>query len=72
MIHTDGRLRYLGILWFILMSLYDRNIFVEAHSPRYPIHPGSIKMLKDLKRQFYWKGMKKDIATFVSKIYVSN
>ncbi|KAJ0827576.1 putative nucleotidyltransferase, Ribonuclease H [Helianthus annuus] len=39
----------------------------EAHKSRYSIHPGSDKMYKDLRTQYWWPGMKKDIALYVSK-----
>ena len=39
----------------------------EGHKSQYSIHPGSSKMYQDLKKQFWWHGMKKDIAEFVSK-----
>ena len=41
----------------------------EAHSSRYSIHPGSTKMYQDLKRNFWWPDMKRDIAEWVSKCY---
>ena len=31
------------------------------------IHPGGYKIYKDVKRVFFWSGMKKDVADFVSK-----
>ncbi|KAJ0918395.1 putative nucleotidyltransferase, Ribonuclease H [Helianthus annuus] len=39
----------------------------EAHKSRYSVHPGSDKMYKDLRIQYWWPGMKKDIALYVSK-----
>ncbi|KAJ9544913.1 hypothetical protein OSB04_024620 [Centaurea solstitialis] len=39
----------------------------EAHQSKYSIHPGSDKMYKGLKEHYWWPGMKKDIATYVSK-----
>lgn len=39
----------------------------EAHKSKYSIHPGDSKMYKDLRRQFWWSGMKKDIAEYVSR-----
>ncbi|WMV29209.1 hypothetical protein MTR67_022594 [Solanum verrucosum] len=39
----------------------------EAHSSRYSIHPGSTKMYCDLREVYWWNGMKKGIAEFVSK-----
>jgi len=42
----------------------------EAHRSRYSIHPGSTKMYKDLQRNFWWKGMKTEIAEFVGRCLV--
>ncbi|KAG8473020.1 hypothetical protein CXB51_034916 [Gossypium anomalum] len=45
-------------------------ILSEAHSSRMSVHPGSTKMYNDLKRQFWWPGMKRDIFDFVSKCLI--
>ncbi|GJR89033.1 retrotransposon protein, putative, ty3-gypsy subclass [Tanacetum coccineum] len=42
-------------------------ILTEAHSSLFSIHPGSTKMYKDLKQNFWWNGMKHDVARFVAK-----
>ncbi|GJU22300.1 putative reverse transcriptase domain-containing protein [Tanacetum coccineum] len=34
---------------------------------RYSIHPGADKMYYDLRDMYWWPGMKRDIATYVSK-----
>ena len=44
-----------------------RKILEEAHCFAYAMHPGSTKMYQDLKNNYWWKGMKKDIAKYVSK-----
>ena len=44
-----------------------RDIMAEAHSSSYAIHPSSTKMYKTLKEHYWWNGMKKEIASFVSK-----
>nr|GFB40758.1 retrotransposable element Tf2 [Tanacetum cinerariifolium] len=33
-------------------------------------HPGSTKMYHDLKQHFWWSGMKRDVATFVSRCLI--
>jgi hypothetical protein len=38
----------------------------EAHESRYSIHSGSTKMYKDLKRRYWWKDMRRDIAHYVA------
>ena len=44
-----------------------RDIMEEAHSSSYAMHPGSTKMYKTLKEHYWWNGMKKEIASFVSR-----
>ena len=43
------------------------QILEEAHGSRYSIHSGSAKMYHDRREVFWWEGLKKDIAEFVSK-----
>jgi hypothetical protein len=38
----------------------------EAHDLAYLIHPSSTKMHKDLKTRYWWYGMKRDIAKYIS------
>jgi hypothetical protein len=62
-----------GVLWFkdCLMVLKDfelrHKIMDEAHCSRYSIHPGTNKMYQDLKKNFWWTRMKRDIAKYVSE-----
>src|SRR5262249_18941617 len=44
-----------------------REIMEEAHSTAYSVHPGSTKMYRDLRNVYWWSGMKRDIAEFVSR-----
>jgi hypothetical protein len=37
----------------------------EAHCSRYSIHPGTNKMYKDLKKNFWWARMKREIAKYM-------
>jgi hypothetical protein len=43
------------------------KIFDEAHTLRYSIHPGSIKMYHDLSQQFWWTRMKHETTRYVSE-----
>ncbi|KAJ3680982.1 hypothetical protein LUZ60_015471 [Juncus effusus] len=45
-------------------------ILVEAHSSRYSVHPGETKMYRDLKKSFWWRRMKWEIAQYVEKCLV--
>ncbi|CAH9101779.1 unnamed protein product [Cuscuta epithymum] len=42
-----------------------KQIMKEAHDTPFTMHPGSTKMYHDLKKNFWWSGMKKDVAKFV-------
>ena len=44
-----------------------REIMEMAHSSAYAMHPGSTKMYNTLNEHYWWKGMKKEIADFVSR-----
>nr|GEZ34196.1 putative reverse transcriptase domain-containing protein [Tanacetum cinerariifolium] len=39
----------------------------EAHKSRYSVHLGTDKMYHDLRDMYWWLGMKRDIAIYVSK-----
>lgn len=40
-------------------------ILKESHESPYIIHPGSMKMYKDLKQRFRWYGMTREMVRFV-------
>jgi hypothetical protein len=44
-----------------------KKIFDESHLSKFSIHPGSIKMYQDLRKNFWWSNMKIDIAKFLVK-----
>jgi hypothetical protein len=41
-------------------------ILKEAHETAYSIHPESEKMYRDLKKKFWWYGMRREIAEHVA------
>jgi hypothetical protein len=60
-----------GVLWYngrICVPSIDelkQLIMKEAHETPYSIHPGGTKMYQDLKEQFWWHGMKRQIAFYI-------
>jgi len=48
------------------------EILTEAHDSKYSIHPSSTKMYADLRKIFWWKNMKKDIAEHVARCDTCN
>ncbi|XP_070035656.1 uncharacterized protein [Nicotiana tomentosiformis] len=43
------------------------KILEEAHSSRYSIHPGTMKMYRDLRQYYWWRRMKKDIVEYMAR-----
>jgi hypothetical protein len=62
-----------GTLWFKERLVVPRGealkkkILDEAHTSNYSIHPGSTKMYHDLRQQFWWTRMKREVARYVSE-----
>jgi hypothetical protein len=62
-----------GTLWFKERLVVPRRealkkkFLDEAHTSRYYIHPGSTKMYHDLRQQFWWTRMKREVAHYVSE-----
>ena len=65
MIHADSSLHYHDRL-FIPIACRD-VILREFHRSPLVVYPRDTKMYHDLRRQFWWSGMKKDAALFVSR-----
>ncbi|GJX70999.1 putative reverse transcriptase domain-containing protein, partial [Tanacetum coccineum] len=63
----DRGLYYMDRIWVPLISDIRTMIMGEAHAMRCSIHPRADKMYYDLRDMYWWPGMKKDIATYVSK-----
>ena len=42
-------------------------IMEEAHCSTYAMHPGRTKMYQTIKENYWWSGMKKNVADFVSR-----
>ncbi|GKB18935.1 putative reverse transcriptase domain-containing protein [Tanacetum coccineum] len=63
----DGGLYFMDRIWFPLIGDIRTIIMGEAHATSYSIHPGADKMYYDWRVMYWWPGMKKNIATFVSK-----
>ena len=47
-----------------------RELLEEAYYSKFAIHLGKTKMYRDLKQNYWWPGMKRDIARFVAQCLV--
>jgi hypothetical protein len=67
------RVDHEGVLWFNerIIVPKDHNlrkqILEEAHLSKFSMHPGSTKMYQDLKQNFRWTHMKREIEKYVSE-----
>ena len=66
-IHTDGSLRYRGRVVVPQSTDLREEILREFHCSRFAVHPGGTKMYHDLRRQYYWSGMKRHVRDFVRR-----
>ena len=64
-ISDDRGIRFHNRL-FVPLSLRE-DVLKESHQSQFTVHPGGTKMFHDVARNFWWNGMKKDIAAFVSR-----
>ncbi|KAL0553899.1 hypothetical protein IC582_007803 [Cucumis melo] len=67
---SDGGLLFERRLCVPSDSAVKTELLSEAHSSPFSIHPGSTKMYQDLKRVYWWRNMKREVAEFVSKCLV--
>ena len=63
---SDDVLRFRGRVCVPSDAEMRRLILEEGHKSCLSLHPGMTKMYKDLKDNFLWQGMKKEVAQFVS------
>jgi hypothetical protein len=66
-IDQQGVLWYKGRLCVPNIDELKQLILKEAHDTPYSIHPGGTKMYQDLKEQFWWHGMKREIAFYIAR-----
>ncbi|GKC76199.1 putative reverse transcriptase domain-containing protein [Tanacetum coccineum] len=63
----DEGMYFMDRIWVSLVGDVRKMIMDEAHPTTYSIHPGADKMYHDLRVMYWWPGVKRDVATYVSK-----
>ena len=48
------------------VSDLKQKILKEAHQTAYNVHPRATKMYHDIKHNYWWNGLKRDVAQFVA------
>ncbi|GJZ49549.1 putative reverse transcriptase domain-containing protein [Tanacetum coccineum] len=56
-----------GRIYIPFQSNVKELLLEEAHKSKYSIHPGATKMYLDLKKNYWWPGMKRDCVKCVEK-----
>ncbi|GJW76297.1 putative reverse transcriptase domain-containing protein [Tanacetum coccineum] len=62
----DESLYFMDRIWVPLVRDVRMVILDEAYKSKYSVHPGADKMYHDLRDMYWWPGMERDIATYVS------
>ena len=64
-VDDQGVLRFRGRICIPENDEMKKMILEESHRSSLSIHPGATKMYHDLKKLFWWFGLKRDVAQFV-------
>ncbi|XP_022040541.1 uncharacterized protein LOC110943093 [Helianthus annuus] len=65
--NSTGLKTRFGRIWIPRFCEVKAALLNEAHKSRYLVHPGATKMYRDLKTDYWWPGMKRDIVKYVAK-----
>ncbi|KAI3685766.1 hypothetical protein L6452_35024 [Arctium lappa] len=65
--NNNGLKCYSGRIWVPRLGDLRTIILAEAHKSKYSIHPGTNKMYGYLRLDYWWPGLKKDIAHYVER-----
>ena len=71
--YKSFRLDHSNTLWFGKRLVVPnqthlkKQILDEVHESLFSIYPRSNKMYRDVRKRFWWKGLKQDIARFVAE-----
>ncbi|KAJ9565224.1 hypothetical protein OSB04_001190 [Centaurea solstitialis] len=64
---SRGLKLFQGRIWVPKLCGNRELLLDDAHKSKYSIHPGSTKMYRDLKMNYWWPVMKLDVASYVEK-----
>jgi len=64
-VDDQGVLRFWGRICILDNDEMKKMILEESHRSSLSIHPGATKMYHDLKKLFWWSGLKREVAQFV-------
>ena len=69
-LNGEGTITFKGRLCVPNDEQLKREILGEAHRSKYTVHPGGTKMYQNLKKHYWWRNMKREVAEFVSRCLI--
>ncbi|KAA0045265.1 ty3-gypsy retrotransposon protein [Cucumis melo var. makuwa] len=69
-VSSDDGLTFDGRLWVSKDSAVKIELLTETHGSPFTMHLGSTKMYQDLRRGYWWRNMKSEVADFISRCLV--
>ena len=66
-VKEDGSLYFRDRLCVLADSELKKELLHEAHNSVFTMNLGGNKMYQDLKHNYWWKGMKRDVTDYVYK-----
>ncbi|KAL4016977.1 hypothetical protein IC575_024648 [Cucumis melo] len=69
-ISSDDGLTFDGRLCVPEDSAVNVEILIEAHNSPFTMHPRSTKMYQNMRRAYWWRNTKREVANFVSRCLV--
>ena len=63
----DGILNYKGRIYILKVTDLRRFLMYKIHQAPYSGHPGYQKTIATARKQYFWPGMKKDMAEYISR-----
>ena len=66
-LEEDGLLTYKNRIYILNVADLKRVVMEEIHQAPYSGHPGYQKKIATARKQYFWPGMNKDIAEYISR-----
>ena len=66
-LEEDGLLTYKGRIYILNVAYLRRVVMDEIHQTSYSGHLGYQKTIATTRKQYFWIGMKKDMAEYISR-----
>ena len=66
-LEEDGLITYKGRIYIPNVAALRRVVMDEIHQASYFSHPGYQKTIATARKQYFWLGMKRDMAEYISR-----